>query len=106
MPSHQKVTQNKAGKGTYSFTIYITKKIINRRGNCSCGKGVSAVMNRRQKKKHERYEANCIEFGCHYVPAYTELRKMERAYHHLYIGIKKSECENSRLSANKFIAIS
>lgn len=25
MPSHQKVTQNRAGKGTYSFTIYITK---------------------------------------------------------------------------------
>lgn len=32
---------------------YISQKIINRRGNCSCGKGVSAVMNRSQENCDE-----------------------------------------------------
>lgn len=63
-------------------------------------------MNKRQKKKKDKFIRLCVECGYHYVPTYKELRELGRAYHEFCINSCRVEHTVSEVIANKFVALS
>lgn len=63
-------------------------------------------MNKRQKKKKDRFSQLCVEYGYHYVPTYKELRELERAYHEFCINNYRVERAIDKIIANRFVTLS
>lgn len=62
-------------------------------------------MNKRQKKKQDKFIKLCVAYGYHYIPTYKELRELERNYHEFCINNYRTERELEKAPSNRFVAL-
>ncbi len=61
-------------------------------------------MNKRQKKKQNRFIQLCLEYGFHHIPQYREFREFDRKYHEFCIDNYRAEREMERILSRRFVA--